>query len=107
MTLRNTVFFASQAKPSDGITAEKIYGVVTIAIEVDVESSQILDVDCTLSTEVAKTFVIKLLKGYTLEKGVEPLLATLKERYHGDTTKTLGAVIKKLYKQYDEWKLNR
>ncbi|MFZ7103092.1 MAG: DUF3870 domain-containing protein [Peptococcaceae bacterium] len=96
----NTVFFAGKARPSEGLTAEKLYGVLTIGLEVDMEKGVILDADCTLSTEVAKKFFKKIVVGYSLEKGIDQLLKILADRYHGDVGRTLGAALKNIYREY-------
>jgi hypothetical protein len=102
-----TIFFAGKARPGEGLTAEKLYGVLTIGLEVDMENGNILEADCTLSTEVAKKFFSKIVKGYSLENGIEPLLRNLNERYHGDVGRALGAALKNIFREYQDIKKKR
>lgn len=95
-----TIFFAGKARPSEGLTAEKLYGILTIGLEVDMENGVILDADCTLSTEVAKNFFKKIVVGYSFQKGIDPLLKILTDRYHGDVGRALGAALKNIYREY-------
>ena len=96
----NTVFLSGKARLSEGITAEKIYGVLTVVCEVDLETGKIIDTDCTLSTDVAKNFFKRLVNGYSLKNGIDPLLEKLKQRYYGDVDRALGAALKNIYHDY-------
>ena len=101
----NTMFFAGKARPAEGVTAEKLYGMVTVGLEIDMDTGEILDADCTLSTEVAKRFFNQIIIGYNLSQGMDPLLERIKARYHGDVGKALGAALKAIYRDYASFKV--
>lgn len=100
----NTVFFSGKARPIEGITVEKMYGIMTVGLEVDMDTGIVLDGDCTLSTEVARSFFTKIVIGYDLSQGLGGLLETIRLRYHGEVMKALGAALRKIYRDYTNLK---
>lgn len=101
---KQTVFFSGKARPIEGITVEKMYGILTVGVEVDMETGIILAGDCTLSTDVAKNFFSRIVTGYNLSKGIDPLLETIRIRYHGEVVKALGAALRSIYRDFNNYK---
>lgn len=98
----NIIFITGYAKLPGSITAAKMYQVIGIALEVDGETGRILDSDCTLATELGKTFFKKLTVGYCLDDGMEGLFERMDRRYHGSAKK---AIITALKSAYEKWKI--
>ncbi len=96
----DTIFFTGYAKLPSNITAEKLYEVIAIGIEVDPNTSIIVDCDCTLATMVARNFFRKLAIGYNLNEGIEGLTKVFEERYYGSARK---AIITSLKIMYEKW----
>mgnify|MGYP000861809694 FL=1 len=101
---KQTVFFSGKARPIEGITVEKLYGILTVGVEVDMETGVILAGDCTLSTDVANSFFSRIVTGYNLSKGIDPLLETIRHRYHGEVVKALGAALRSIYRDFNNYK---
>lgn len=95
-----TVFFTGYAKLPTAITAEKLYKVIAIGVEVDSETGIVVECDCTLATEVARNFYKKLVLGYNLNEGIEGLLLRFESRYYGSARK---AIITGLKIMYEKW----
>lgn len=101
---KKTMFFSGKARPIEGITAEKLYGMVTVGLEIDMETGVIVDADCTLSTDVARNFFARIVTGYNLSLGLEPLLEKIRLRYHGEVVKAIGAALKNVYRDFNNYK---
>jgi len=90
----DTVFFTGYAKLPSSITAEKLYQVIAVGIEVDPQTGIVVDCDVTLATEVAKAFFKKLVIGYSLMNGIEGLTDRFESRYHGSAKKAIITSLK-------------
>lgn len=102
--MADTLFFSAQTKPAAGLTVEKLYGVLTIAMEIDPKDSRILAAECTFSTGVAKNFFSNLLENKNLLHDIENILESVDRRYKGEVRKALIAGIKKIYRNYVAWR---
>jgi len=98
--MERIAIFTGRARLGEGLTAEKLFGVLTVGLEVDMETGCILDADCTLSTEIARNFFKKIVLGYSLKNGIDPLLKKFQIRYYGEVSKALGAALKNIYREY-------
>lgn len=96
----NTIFITGYAKLPTAITAEKLYEVIAIGVEVNPETGIIIDSDCTLATNVGRNFFKKLTKGYCLLQGIDPLIMTFEKRYYGSARKAITTALKIMY---DKW----
>lgn len=97
-----TIFITGHAKLPAATTAEKLYEVIAIGVEVNSKTGIIIDGDCTLATNVGKSFFKKITTGYCLSNGIEPLISIFEKRYYGSARK---AIITALKIVYDKWLL--
>ena len=96
----DTIFVTGYAKLPSSITAEKLYQVIAIGVEIDPQTGVIVETDCTLATEVGKNFYRKLVLGYNLFDGIDGLVERFEKRYHGSARK---AIITGLKIMYEKW----
>ncbi len=89
----NQIFISGYAKLPQGITAAELYTVIAVGMVIDKVTGEILEVDCTLSTDVAKCFVKRLLVGQNLND-LESIEATFSESYFGSAKKALLSAIR-------------
>lgn len=90
-----------------GITASELYRVVGIGIEVDPVSSEIVSADCTLATEVGRSFFARLVVGKKLDDDFERIVDEIERRYQGNAQKALITALRisrEKYKAYKEAK---
>lgn len=99
-SMAQSVFFTGYAKLPSNITAAKLYEVVAVGVEVDPQTGIIVASDCTLATQVARNFVIKLITGYNLNNGIEGLTESFERRYHGSARKALVTSVRILYEKW-------
>jgi hypothetical protein len=101
---RETVFFSGYAKLPSGITATEMYRIIGIMIVVDMETETITEADCTLITETGRNFVKKIIEGFCLAKGIEPLLDMIDLRYQGNAKRAIISALKIIYDKYKSYK---
>lgn len=104
---KDTIFFTGHAKLPATITAHKIYEVIAISAEVIPDTGEIVNVDCTLATGLARRFVNELALGYKLGNDIDELVERLEARYYGSARKALIAAFKCINEKYLEWKLSQ
>lgn len=98
----NTLFIAGHARLPSGMAAKNIYDTLTITAEIDKKYGVIVAASCTLATQHSQIFVEQLLKGYSLQDGIETPIKVVKEHYLGKAGNALVSSLKDLYKQYEQ-----
>lgn len=98
----DTVLISAYAKLPANTAAEEVYKVLALAVLVDLDSGTIVQADCSMVTQLARSYVSQLLVGYDLNGGAEGLLARFQRRYHGAAKKALETALKSICKKYEE-----
>lgn len=96
------VFLSGYAKLPDNTTARKLYDHLVLVVTTEIPGGRILDADCTMATELGRSFIRELLVGYDLGRGPEPMIEELARCYHGHLRKALQTCIKGVCIQYAE-----
>lgn len=97
----NTVFIAGHARLPSGMAAQNMYETLTITAEIDKKYAVIVDASCTLATVHGREFVQRLLRGYSLQDGIEIPIEEVRVHYLGKAGNALASALKDLYKQYE------
>ena len=100
----NTVFIAGHARLPSGMAAKNIYDTLTITAEIDSKYSVIVTASCTLATEHGRDFIQQLLRGHSLQDGIDLPMDMIKKHYLGKAGNAVVSALKDLYKQYEAWK---
>jgi hypothetical protein len=95
----NEILVTGYARLPQGITATELYSIVAVGLIVDRESGVILDADCSLVTDVAKSFVRRLLKGHNLSD-MEEIERLFTKHYFGSAKKALITAVKTCQEKY-------
>ncbi len=98
----NTVFIAGYARLPSGMAARNMYDMLTITAEIDKKYGVIVSTSCTLATNHAQKFVEQLLRGYSLQDGIDAPVKKIREHYLGKAGSALESALKDLYKQYEK-----
>src|SRR5690625_3306670 len=98
----NTIFIAGHARLPSGMAAKSIYDTLTITAEVDRKYGVIISTSCTLATIHAQQFVEQILRGYSLQDGIEQPVEKIRQNYLGKAGSALESALKDLYKQYEK-----
>ena len=95
----NEILVTGYAKLPQGITATELYTIVGISILLERDTGLILDLDCTLATEVARAFVKRIVIGKHLNN-VEEIEACFEKSYFGSAKKALISGIRNCNERY-------
>ena len=77
-----------------------MYETLTITAEIDKKYGVIVTASCTLATEHGQDFVQRMLKGHSLQEGIDKPVELVKNHYLGKAGNALISALKDLYKQY-------
>ncbi|MDQ0338063.1 hypothetical protein J2S00_000846 [Caldalkalibacillus uzonensis] len=94
------ILLAGHAKLPQGMAAKSVYETLTITAEIEEKYGVIVDASCTLATEHAQEYLGRLLRGCSLQDGVEELVTRIQTYYHGKAQQALIAAVKDLHRQY-------
>ncbi|WHY76596.1 DUF3870 domain-containing protein [Neobacillus sp. WH10] len=95
-----TYFLAGHSRLPQGMAAQSVFDSLTITVEVDKKYGVIIESSCTLATDHGKAYVQQILKGHSLQDGIDDILDALREGYRGKAVNALIAAVKDLYGQY-------
>lgn len=98
----NTYFIAGHSRLPSGMAAKNMYDTLTITAEIDKKYGVIVSTSCTLATKHARLFMEQLLRGYSLQDGVEEPAKQIREHYLGKAGSALESALRDLYKQYEK-----
>ncbi|EGL82562.1 hypothetical protein CathTA2_1924 [Caldalkalibacillus thermarum TA2.A1] len=98
------IMLAGHAKLPQGMAAKSVYETLTITAEVEEKYGVIIDASCTLATAHAQEFLGRLLRGCSLQDGVEELVERIQTYYHGKAQQALIAAIKDLHRQFHHYR---
>lgn len=99
----NTVFIAGHAQLPSGMAAKSMYDTLTITAEIDKKYSVIVTASCTLATIHGREYVQQLLRGYSLQDGIDRPIQEVKRHYLGKAGNAIQSALRDLYKQYERY----
>jgi len=99
--VNSAIFVTGYAKLPQGITAKELYSVIAVGVVVDRESGMILNADCTLATELAKSFVKNILVGTSIND-IELIETRFKSLYFGSARKSILSALKTCHEKYKQ-----
>lgn len=99
-----TIFIAGYARLPSGMAAQNVYDTLTITAEVDKKYGVIVSTSSTLATKHGRQYVERLLRGHSLQDGVEDLVEHTKNHYLGKAGNAIQSAIQDLSKQYEQYK---
>ena len=99
-----TIFIAGHARLPQGMAAKSVFETLTITAEIDSKYGVILEASCTLATEHGRQFIGQLLKGISLQDGVDEAVEVIQTYYRGRATNALIAALKDLDTHFQQMK---
>lgn len=99
-----TLFLAGYARLPQGMAAKTVFESMTITVEIEPKYGVILSADCTLITELGRNFIGTLLRGYSLNDGIDVIIEAIEDSYRGKATSALIAALRDLEHQYQNAK---
>lgn len=104
MKKEREVLFSGYAKLPTGITASEMYRVIGIIVLIDMEEEVIMDVDCTLATDLARRTVRKIILGQSIKDGVGNIAIAIDEVYQGSAKKAIITAMRIIYDKYRSYR---
>ncbi len=95
-----TYFLAGHSRLPQGMAAQSVFDSLTITVEIDKKYGVIIESSCTLATDHGRAYVQHLLRGHSLQDGIEEIVEMIREGYRGKAANALIAALKDLYQQY-------
>src|SRR4051812_30437200 len=99
-----TLFIAGHARLPQGMAGTSVFGTFTISGEIDRKHGGVLEASCTFATDHGRQFSGRLLKGVSINDGVDEAIAAIHKYYHGKGTNALVAALKDLALHYQQMK---
>lgn len=100
----NTVFIAGHSRLPSGMAAKNLYETLTITAEIDKKYGVIISTSCTLATAHGRQFIEFLLRGHSLEDGIDQIIDEISKHYLGKAGNAIISAVKDLHKQYLHYK---
>ncbi len=97
----NEILVTGYAKLPQGITATELYTIVGMSILLERNTGLILDLDCTLATQVARDFVKRIVVGKNLTN-LEDIENCFEKNYFGSAKKALISAIRTCNERYTQ-----
>lgn len=91
-----TIFIAGHARLPHGMAAKSVFETLTITAEVDAKYGVVLEASCKLATEHGREFIGRLLKGISLNDGIDEAIESITSYYRGKAANALVAALKDL-----------
>jgi len=90
---QNRILITGYAKLPQGITAKELYTTIAVVLVVEKQSGEIINADCTLATELSRSFVKELLTGCNLND-IEAVESKFRTCYYGSARKAIISAIR-------------
>lgn len=97
-----TYFIAGHARLPQGMAAKSVFETLTITAEIDKKYGVILDASCTLATDHGREYIGRILRGCSLNDGIEEPIHVVQTHYRGKATNALVAALKDLHLQFEQ-----
>lgn len=98
--LAEEIFLTGYAKLPSNITASKMYEVIAVGLLIKSKTGEILEAECTLSTELANKFVARMLVGKNINH-MDDIEKVINMSYFGSAKKAIKTAIHNCKKKFD------
>ncbi|WP_126425219.1 DUF3870 domain-containing protein [Brevibacillus marinus] len=96
----NTALVTGYAKAPQGTSMYEIYKHAGIVLEVDLKTHKIVGAEFTFVAELSKAFFRRLLIGYDLSQGIEPLIDRIRKHYFAPSQQAVIVALQSAVQRY-------
>jgi hypothetical protein len=96
----DTVIVTGYAKAPQGTSMYELYKHVGIVLEINHKTHTIERADFTFVTGLTKDFFERILIGYSLNEGLDPLIQTIKEHYFAPSQPAMIVALQSAVQRY-------
>ncbi|MGI6096533.1 MAG: DUF3870 domain-containing protein [Dethiobacteria bacterium] len=95
-----TILVTGYAKLPHNIAATHSKQGIILALEIDPQTSKVVDAECTVRTNLAQKFIRELIVGADLINGFDKLLVDIEKHYLGGANKAIITALKVVHSKY-------
>jgi hypothetical protein len=109
MEISDTVLVTGYTKAPQGTAMYEIYKHAGIILEIDWKTHVIVGVEFTFIADLTKKFFERLIKGYCLQDGLQPLIERIEGHYFAPSQQAIIVALQAAVQRYWDClaKLNR
>ncbi|WP_240338317.1 DUF3870 domain-containing protein [Peribacillus alkalitolerans] len=96
----DTVIVTGYAKAPQGTSMYELYKHAGIVLEINHQTHRIVKADFTFVTGLTKDFFERILIGYCLNEGLDPLIQTIKEHYFAPSQQAIIVALQAAVQRY-------
>lgn len=104
---RATIVFVGHARLPQALGSQGAPTVVSVEVEVDVATRQIVDASCSPVPHLGERMVRDMLLGRNLDDGLDAVATELQHRYISPSQRALSTAICNVYESYARWLTGR
>ncbi|WP_280771537.1 DUF3870 domain-containing protein [Salipaludibacillus daqingensis] len=96
----NTVLVTGYARAPQGTSMYEVYKHAGIVLEINYFNHTIEKVDFTFIADLTSEFFKKLLEGYDLQEGLDPLIEKIKKHYFAPSQQAMIVALQSAVQRY-------
>ncbi|RNB87671.1 DUF3870 domain-containing protein [Brevibacillus fluminis] len=100
MEVLQTVLVTGYSKAPQGTSMYEVYKHAGIVLEVHMETHRIVGVEFTFVAGLTKDFFERLVVGYELDKGLEPLIKRIQDHYFAPSQQAIIVALQSAVQRY-------
>lgn len=98
----DTILVTGYAKAPQGTSMYEVYKHFGIVLEIDRKTYEIVDVELTLVTSLAQSYFKRLIIGYDLNEGIDPLMKKINENYYAPSVNSVNVALRTAFQRFKE-----
>ncbi|AXH99034.1 DUF3870 domain-containing protein [Sporosarcina sp. PTS2304] len=95
-----TVLVTGYSKAPQGTVMYEVYKYTGVVLEINKHTHVIENVEISFIAEIGKNFIEKLMIGYCLENGLEPLIKRIKSHYIAPSQQSVIVALQSAVQRY-------
>jgi hypothetical protein len=100
MELLTTALVTGYSKSPQGTSMYEVYKHAGLVLEIDLDTNKIVDVEFTFIADLTKDFFKRLIVGYDLEQGLDPLIRRIKQYYFAPSQQAIIVALESAVQRY-------
>ncbi|SHI15872.1 protein of unknown function [Sporobacter termitidis DSM 10068] len=98
----DVILISGYAKLPANTTSEEVYKTLVLVVLVDMTRGEVVNAECSVVTDVTKSFVAGMIIGYNLNDGPEKLIARFDKLYYGHAKRAIETSLKMVFAKFKE-----
>lgn len=101
-----TAYFCGYAKLPQSLSANTIYSILTLGLEIELNTGLIRRTSCTLLTSLAEEMVSSYMSGKNILTDYENMVDEITVRHQGCAQKPIIKALGEIYRKFSSFKSN-